>query len=239
MRSETARALEPPTGPLPVRGATMIPVDGVAGAPGPAGVAEPTPIAVVVGLPAPGVTEPAPVEGVVVAEGVPVAAPAALIVTVQVTSAPPPFAEPLHWLIVGTVPFVLAGATLHLTRSVPPPPFPELLHCWICAEVLFGVDAGMQTVVGCVPPPCPEPMHWLIVTAPAPTGAPVMITSHLTTAPPPLPEPLHWSIAVTGPVESVGPMQVSTALAAPVQEVIVTVAAATSTLTVQCTALPP
>ncbi len=170
-----------------------------------------------------------------------VAAPAPLIVTVQVTSAPPPFPEPLHCLIVGTEAVVLAGATLHLTRCVPPPPLPELSHCWICAEVLLGVELGMHTVVGCVPPPCPEPMHWLTVTAPVPVGAPVTITSHHTVAPPPLPEPLHWSIAVTDCVETVGPIQV-TLVPAPVQDVTVTVAVVApvmATATVQRTILPP
>jgi hypothetical protein len=232
----------PPAGPLPVVGAAIF---GVGVEPPAVGVTDPPPVVAVVvppalgvpAAPAMGVTEPPPVVGVVV----PVAAPAPLIVTVQVTSAPPPFPEPLHCLIVGNEAVVLAGVTLHLTRSVPPPPFPELSHCWIVAEVSFGVELGMHTVVGCVPPPCPEPMHWLTVTAPVPAGAPVTITSHFTIAPPPLPDPLHWSIAVTDCVETVGPMQVS-AVPAPVQEVTVTVAVVApvmATATVQCTVLPP
>jgi hypothetical protein len=46
-------------------------------------------------------------------------------------------------------------------------------------------------------------------------------------------------MAVSGCVETVGPIQVSIAFANPVQEVTVTVSVAISTWTVQCTALPP
>ena len=229
-----------PAPPLPVFGTMIKPARGVAVPTTAVGVREPVP-AVAVPATAVGVTEPLPAVAVVVAPavGVPAAAPALLMVTVQVASAPPPFADPLHCLIVGTDAVVLAGVTLHLTRSVPPPPFPELSHCWMVAEVSFGVELGMQTVVGCVPPPCPEPTHWLIVTEAVPGDAPVMITSHVTVAPPPLPEPLHWSIAVTDCVETVGPIHVSAAFANPVQDVTVTVSVAISISTVQCTALPP
>ena len=231
MRSRTSRP-PPSAGPLPVFGATIWPEGGVA-----LGT-----LAVVV-LPPAGVAVPAPEDGVVVptAPGVAVVAPALLIVTVQITTAPPPFPEPSHCLIVGSEAVVVPGVTLHFTRSVPPPPFPEVLHCWIVADVSLAVPLGTHTVVGCVPPPCPEPTHWLTVAALAPAGAPVIVTSHFTVAPPPLAEPLHWSIAVTACVETVGPMQVS-AVPAPLQEVTVIVAVVApvmSIATVQCTVLPP
>ena len=75
---------------------------------------------------------------------------------VQVTVLPPPFEEPLHWLMVignaDTTP-----VTSHLTRIDPPPPVADPLHCVTVAPVVLAT--GAHTVVGWVPPPVPEPMH--------------------------------------------------------------------------------
>ena len=77
---------------------------------------------------------------------------------VQVTVAPPPLPEPLHWLTVtGSAAAWVDGVTVHRTRMVPPPPFPEVLHWVIVALVVL--PSGTHTVVGAVPPPVPEPLH--------------------------------------------------------------------------------
>ncbi|MBG6185602.1 hypothetical protein IWX65_003583, partial [Arthrobacter sp. CAN_A214] len=112
---------------------------------------------------------------------------------VQVTVAPPPLPEPLHWLMVmGSAADIVFDPTVHWTRIVPPPPLPESLH-WV--TVAFVVEPiGVQTTVGSVPPFWPEALHWF--TDPAAVSAvPVMmfstVTLHCTAPPPPLPEPLH------------------------------------------------
>jgi hypothetical protein len=123
----------------------------------------------------------------------------------QLTVDPPPFPEPLHWLIVtvSNVVLVEPESTVHRTRCVPPPPLPEPLH-WVTAAPAVFDDDGSQAVVGAVPPPVPDVLHWLTVVAVA-VVAPVTLlmtsTVQSTVPPPPLPEPLHWSIDVTRSVE--------------------------------------
>lgn len=84
------------------------------------------------------------------AEGVGDAAAAVMLLVIaerQVTVAPPPFPEPLHWLTVtGRAVVSVDGSTLHCTRRVPPPPLPELLHWSMTAPVVL--PSGVQEVVG-------------------------------------------------------------------------------------------
>jgi hypothetical protein len=93
---------------------------------------------------------------------------AALLETfaVQVRSAPPPLAEPLHWLILraGAEATVPAAVQFMPTRV---PPLAEPLHCVIVAPVVVAGN-GLQPVV--MPPP--EPTHWFTVTAVEPALAP-------------------------------------------------------------------
>jgi hypothetical protein len=75
---------------------------------------------------------------------------------VQVTVLPPPFEEPLHWLmVIGKA--VAPPVAVHFTRIVPPPLFPDPLH-WVTVALVV-LATGAHTVVGWVPPPVPEPMH--------------------------------------------------------------------------------
>jgi hypothetical protein len=116
----------------------------------------------------------------------------------QLTVAPPPLPEPLHWLIVtGSAGVCVEAVTSQRTRSVAPPPLPELLHWLTVAPVVL--PAGEHCTVGSGPPPAPEPLHWSIVAAEA-VDAPVMLfvmrAVQVTTPPPPLPEPLHWFTVV-------------------------------------------
>ncbi len=125
----------------------------------------------------------------------------------QVTVAPPPFPEPLHWSTetVRSDVVVEPEPTVHRTRRVPPPPFPDPLH-WVTVAPLVVAGKGLQTVVGTVPPPVPAELHWLTV-ADVGVVVPVMLlmtsTVHSTVPPPPLPEPLHCSIDATRSVELV------------------------------------
>ncbi|MEJ7696052.1 MAG: hypothetical protein WKF78_05370 [Candidatus Limnocylindrales bacterium] len=114
----------------------------------------------------------------------------------QMTSPPPPLADPLHWLIV----------TPRLEDSVPVavqvsptrvPPFAEPLHCVIVASTAVAGN-GSQPLVS----PSPEPTHWftvaLVVFGSMPTKLLVTWTLQRREPPPPLVDPLHWSTAVTG-----------------------------------------
>jgi hypothetical protein len=85
--------------------------------------------------------------------------------TAQAMVAPPPFAEPLHWVTVAVV--VAAGKGLQFT--VPPPPAPEPTH-WLTVAAVTGRACGVlllmlfvmvtSQVIGCAAS-LSEPLHWL------------------------------------------------------------------------------
>jgi hypothetical protein len=107
----------------------------------------------------------------------------------QLTLAPPPRPEPLHWLTVTT----RAEAIVPVAIQVIPtrfPPLAEPLH-WVIAAPVVVAGKGVQPVVR----PSPEPTHWLTVTADEPGLTPtkllVMTALQLSVAPPPLAEPSH------------------------------------------------
>jgi hypothetical protein len=95
--------------------------------------------------------------GVVVGVGVGATAMKLFVnAVVQVTVLPPPFDEPLHWLmVIGKA--VAPPVSVHWTRIDAPPPVADPLHWVTVAPVVLAT--GVQTVVGWVPPPVPEPMH--------------------------------------------------------------------------------
>src|SRR5674476_1659052 len=118
----------------------------------------------------------------------------------QITRAPPPLAESLHWLMVtpwaeGFVPVAVQ------VRSTRVPPLAEPLHWVIVAPV---VVAGKGSQVFATPPP--EPTHWFTVAAVAPGLRPtklfVTLTLHRSVPPPPLSTALHCVTAVTGLVRT-------------------------------------
>ena len=103
--------------------------------------------------------------------------------TVQCTVAPPPFADPLHWVTVALV--VVAGKGAQFT--VPPPPWPEPTH-WLEVAAATGFAPGVSAlmlfvivtrqVIGCAAS-LSEPLHWsmlvtklveLLVNVPFPGG---------------------------------------------------------------------
>jgi hypothetical protein len=100
-------------------------------------------------------------EGLGLADGLGVG-PVTLVVNPvrQVTVAPPPLPEPLHWLTVTTsIELVVEfESTLHCTRCVPPPPLPDELHWVTAAPVVFDGNGSHRTV-GAVPPPVPDALH--------------------------------------------------------------------------------
>ena len=79
------------------------------------------------------------------------------------TSAPPPFAEPLHWsTLTGSTEVVVELVVTVQTKPTLVPPFPELLHCPTVAaetDVTPGVFTGVQ-VPGAPGPVMTDPMHW-------------------------------------------------------------------------------
>jgi hypothetical protein len=129
-------------------------------------------------------------------------AAAALVVTLaeQMTRAPPPLAEPLHWLIVT----IRAADSVPVAVQVRPtrvPPLAEPLHCVIVAPVVVAGN-GLQPVV--MPPP--EPTHWLTEAAVEPGLRPMnsfeIWALQRSVPPPPLMESLHCVTAVTGVVRT-------------------------------------
>lgn|SRR5690242_18184684 len=78
----------------------------------------------------------------------------------QMTRAPPPFVDPLHWLIV-TKPDASSPVAVHVS-STSVPPLAEPLHCVMSAPLVVA-GKGSHPVV--IPPP--EPTHWFTVTATA------------------------------------------------------------------------
>ena len=111
-------------------------------------VAEPVAVADAVGVPGPGVG---------------VGTTWLLTVASHVTSAPPPFPEPLHWsTFTAIAAFIVEPAVTVQMKATLPPPFPELLHCPTVAaatEVIPGVLAGVQKP-GAPVPVITEPTHW-------------------------------------------------------------------------------
>ena len=143
--------------------------------------------------------------GVTVELGVGAGAGAGVMLVVipvrQVTVAPPPLPEPLHWLTEtrSADDVVEPELTVHRTLCVPPPPLPELLH-WVTIALVVLAGNGSHAVVGAVPPPVPEALHWLTVAdvgVPDPVMLLMTSTVHSTVPPPPFPDPLHWSMDVT------------------------------------------
>ena len=125
----------------------------------------------------------------------------------HVTTLPPGFPVPLHWLTV----IGIAGLTLDATpteqATVAPPPFAEPLH-WVTVAPVVVAGKGLQFTVP--PPPPPEPTHWLTVAAVtgcAPAASAlmlfVMVTSQVIGCAASLSELLHWRTTVTRLVELV------------------------------------
>jgi len=76
-----------------------------------------------------------------------------VIVTVHLTTPPPPLPEPLHWSTAnGRV--LRSPVTVQVTLRWPPPPLPEPLH-WLTVGGVGapGVLGGEQSTVGADPPP--------------------------------------------------------------------------------------
>jgi len=126
--------------------------------------------------------------------------PAAAITLVmleeQMTNAPPPFAESLHWL---TVTLAVADAVpvavqVNATRV---PPLAEPLHCVIVAPLVVAGNGSQPMVM-----PPPEPTHWLTVALVEPGLRPMKLfvtwTLQRSVPPPPLIAVLHCVTAVTG-----------------------------------------
>ncbi len=81
----------------------------------------------------------------------------------QMVSAPPPFAEPLHWsMFTASVVVVVDVPSTEQVKPTLVPPLPEPLHCPTVAaltEVTPGVFTGVQ-VPGAPVPVIVEPTHW-------------------------------------------------------------------------------
>src|SRR5450759_4969146 len=118
----------------------------------------------------------------------------------QMTRAPPPLAELLHWLMVTPWAEGFVPVAVHFS-STRVPPLAEPLH-WVIAAPVVVAGKGSQPVVI-----LPEPTHWLTVAAVAPGLTPmklfVTLTLQRSVAPPPLSELLHCVTAVTGLVRTV------------------------------------
>ena len=120
----------------------------------------------------------------------------------QMTSAPPPLADPLHWLILTLLAEDLVPVAVQV-RPTRVPPLAEPLH-WVIVAPVVVAGNGSQPVV--MPPP--EPTHWFTVAAVAPGLRPpkklfVTLTLQRSVPPPPLIELLHCVTAVTGLVRLV------------------------------------
>ena len=117
----------------------------------------------------------------------------------QMIRAPPPLAEPLHWLILTPWAGDFVPVAVQVEDLTRPPPLPEPLHWVIVApEVVAG--KGMQAIF--LPPPPAEPTHWsteaFVAPKLSPTNSFVTFTLQRSVPPPPLIELLHWVTAVTG-----------------------------------------
>jgi hypothetical protein len=121
----------------------------------------------------------------------------------QVTSAPPPLPEPLHWsTFTKSDAVIVDGPVTEQTKPTLVPPLPEPLHWPTVAwdtEVTPAVLAGVQ-VPGAPVPVITDPTHWYTVAAVIAAGLALkwleIVTVQTTVPPPPLPEPLHcWTVA--------------------------------------------
>ena len=151
--------------------------------------------------------------GVLVGDALPPALPARTRFVrdaVQVTVAPPPLPEPLHWSIVtGIAALLVDDVTVHCTRRVAPPPLPEELH-WLMAALVV-LFLGAQSVVGLAPPPVPEPMHCLMLAC-CVVAVPTMLLVTRT---------VHATAVVSAVDDDVVVVHVGGALAAPWQTLTV------------------
>jgi len=113
----------------------------------------------------------------------------------QITSAPPPLAEPLHWLIRTLTLDDFEPDAVHFSPTRVPP-LADPLHCVIVAPVVVAGN-GSQPVV--MPPP--DPTHWFLVALDEPGLTPTKLfvtrTLQRNVPPPPLIESLHWLTLVT------------------------------------------
>jgi hypothetical protein len=114
----------------------------------------------------------------------------------QTTRAPPPLAEPLHWLIVTgwAEAIVPVAVQVRPTGEVRVKPLAEPLH-WVIAAPVIVLGKGSQWIVWPTMPPAPEPTHWFTVAAVEP-GLTLMklfvtLTLQRSVPPPPLIESLH------------------------------------------------
>jgi hypothetical protein len=139
------------------------------------------------------------------------AAPDAVILVVmlvrQVTTLPPGFPVPLHWLTLIGMAALIVDAELTVQCTVPPPPLPDPLH-WVTVAAVVVAGKGRQLTVP--PPPVPEPTHWFEVAvatgfAPAVSALMlfVMVTRQVIGCAASLSEPLHWLTLVTRLLEKV------------------------------------
>ena len=102
--------------------------------------------------------------------------PGALMLVVklaeQVSSVPPLFPVPLHWLTVTGAAKLTSDPTVDAEATeqtaVEPPPVAEPLH-WVTVAGSVAAGNGSQTselaVASYLPPPVPVPTHWLDVAA--------------------------------------------------------------------------
>jgi hypothetical protein len=131
----------------------------------------------------------------------------------HVSSVPPLFPVPLHWLTRTGIAGLIrdADATVHL--AVEPPPVTEPLH-WVTVAPVVVAGYGLQSrgpVAPYLPPPVPVPTHWLTVAAL--TGrerrVPALMLLVMTTrqvtrgGAASLAEALHWLTRVTSLVDRV------------------------------------
>jgi len=117
----------------------------------------------------------------------------------QMIRAPPPLAEPLHWLTMTARADAAVPVAVQVDVATTPPPLAEPLH-WVIVAPVVVAGNGSHAIV--IPPPPAEPTHWLTVTPVAagvtPTKVFVTSTLHRRVPPPPLMESFHWVTAVTG-----------------------------------------
>ena len=107
----------------------------------------------------------------------------------QMTRAPPPLAEPLHWLTLTLAAEDLVPVAVHFSCTRVPP-LAEPLH-WVMVALVVLAGKGSHSFAM----PSPEPTHWFLVDvdapAPRPTKLLVTLTLQRSVPPPPLIESLH------------------------------------------------
>ena len=139
-------------------------------------------------------------DGVGVGEGDGAGVMLVVILVEHVTTLPPGFPVPLHWLmLIGSAGLIVEGSTVQ--RMVPPPPFADPLH-WVTVAPVVVAGNGSQSTVP--PPPPPEPTHWLTVadvTGAAPGVSALMLfvirTVQVVGCAASLPDALHCRTSVT------------------------------------------